>query len=74
MFFTPGASAHPVMITILDDSVVENPELFNVVLNSTDPSVRMPDATSVLIIDDDGMFYLLWIPGQTKILAIRGSY
>ena len=66
MFFTPGTSVQPVMITILDDSVIENPELFNVVLNSTDPSVRMPDATSVLIIDDDGEFHGY----QTKIPAI----
>ena len=54
LFFLPGDSTQPILITVIDDSVIENPEIFNVVLRSTDPSARIPDPISeVLIIDDN---------------------
>ena len=54
LFFLPENSAQPIQIAVIDDFVVENPEIFNVVLSSTDPSAHIPDPISeVLIIDDN---------------------
>ena len=59
-FFFPTDIEQPILIIIVDDSIVESSELFNVVLNSTDPSVNFfAESTEVLIIDDnvnDGKF------------------
>jgi len=43
-----------VRIPIRNDSRVEDPELFNVTLNSTDPDVIPGPPSTVTIIDDDG--------------------
>ena len=44
-----------VRILVLNDSTAEPPEDFRVVINSTDPDVRLPSPVSnVTIEDDDG--------------------
>ena len=41
-------------ISIIDDTVVEDPEMFNLLLSSTDPSVTiLNNQSTVLILDDN---------------------
>ena len=48
-----GPQCHSVSIT--DDTILENDEVFVVALNSTDEDIILsPSTTSVTIVDDDG--------------------
>ena len=45
-----------ITVSISDDAVHENDEMFSIFLRSTDPNIRLnPEFTNVTIIDDDGM-------------------
>ena len=54
--FSPGDSQQVTFLTIVDDTVVEDPELLNLSLNSTDPSVVIGENSSILILDNDSEF------------------
>lgn len=51
--FSGSVNRSCVRIPIRNDSRVEDPELFNVTLNSTDPDVIPGPPSTVTIIDDD---------------------
>lgn len=43
-------------VTIEDDTLLENPENFTVIINTNDPDATIPDSTSsVTILDNDGV-------------------
>ena len=53
--FFPGNTSQSALIPIIDDEQIEGPELFNLLLNSTDPSARIsPMLSKVLIVDNEG--------------------
>ena len=62
VFFLPQDDTQTAIIGIIDDDVIENPELFLLELSSSDPAVHipMPNAT-VLILDNDGNYIILLI-------------
>ena len=52
--YNPGSPGVMTNIPIIDDAVVEDPEMFNVLLSSTDPSVTiLNNQSTVLILDDN---------------------
>ena len=51
--FSPGDSQQVTFLTIIDDTVVEDPELLNLSLYSTNPSVVFGENSSILILDDN---------------------
>ena len=53
MTFTPGDTLQNFPIPIVDDVIIENPERFDISLNSTDPSAAFGPGGTVLILDDD---------------------
>ena len=57
LFFFPGETSQSALIPIIDDEQIEGPELFKLLLNSTDPSARISPTFSVvevLIVDNEG--------------------
>lgn len=55
LFLPIGPTESCVQIVLLEDSIVENDEVFSVVLESTDPDVVLsPTSARVTIVDDDG--------------------
>ena len=43
----------------MNDTILESSEFFNIALTSSDPDVDIVDGvTSVIIVDDDGVFVL----------------
>ena len=56
VIFSPGMTGPQCLsISITDDSILENDEVFAVVLSATDQDVILnPNTTSVTILDDDG--------------------
>lgn len=55
LHFGPGDQTVPAPIPINDDAVVENAELFNLELSSTDAAAHTPDPHSEVLITDDGI-------------------
>ena len=53
--FGPGLDLLPAPIPIVDDAVVENPELFNLELSSTDSAASIPTPDSEVLITDDNV-------------------
>ena len=48
-----------ITVSIIDDTILENDEMFSIFLHSTDPNVSLnPEFADVTIIDDDGMSIL----------------
>ena len=60
IIFSPGMTGPQCQsISITDDSILENDEVFVVALNTTDVDVVLrPRTTSVIIVDDDGISLL----------------
>ena len=56
LIFVLGNSRQSVAVGIVDDVRVEGPELFSVVLSSTDDNVIIgtPNKANVIILDNDG--------------------
>ena len=53
LIFSPGDTTQLALIPIIDDTVIENPELFNLLLTSSDPSaVTSGSNSSVIIVED----------------------
>ena len=68
-----------VRIPIRNDSIAEPQEVFMVVINSTDPDVRLPTPMSTVTIKDDDSGTLqppltveIDINGKTSFLCLRG--
>lgn len=53
--FGPGIEILPAPILIVDDAVVENSELFNLELSSTDSAADIPTPDSEVLITDDNV-------------------
>ena len=52
--FSPSDLVQQVLVTIIDDDIAENPELFAAVLSSIDPAIILdPDTASVEIQNND---------------------
>ena len=65
--FDSVTSVVPVVVTIIDDDILEFDEIFLAALGTTDPAVDLdPDAAQVAIIEDnDGKYELLcMMPGS----------
>ena len=59
--FESGATSdiQCIEILIVNDTILESSEFFNIALTSSDPDVDIVDGvTSVIIVDDDGVFVL----------------
>ena len=58
-FLGAGSTRAAVRVPILDDSSIENNEIFTGVLSSSEPNVAIGDETAtVTILDDDGGLFL----------------
>ena len=44
-------------ITIQDEDILERDEDFNIMLNALDTRIQITNSTTVLLLNDDGMFY-----------------
>lgn len=53
--FSPGDVIELAPIPIINDAVVENSELFNLRLSSTDPAASIPTPDSQVLITDDNI-------------------
>ena len=54
--FSPQALTQCIQVVILQDNISENPEIFNVLISSDDPDVKLSSpSTSVTITDDDSV-------------------
>lgn len=55
VIFKPGEATKKITITIVNDKILERPEVFYVKLRSNDPGLTVSPAKSkITIIDDDG--------------------
>ena len=56
-----GTDQQCTSISISDDPILENDELFSVVLNTTDQAVTLrPSTANITIEDDDGKSFYSW--------------
>ena len=56
-----GTDQQCTSISISDDPILENDELFSVVLNTTDQAVTLrPSVANITIEDDDGKSFYSW--------------
>ena len=56
-----GTDQQCTSISISDDPILENDELFSVVLNTTDQAVTLrPSSANITIEDDDGKSFYRW--------------
>ena len=56
MTFLPGVTSVQVQVPIIDDSVIENTEIFSAILSTTDTNVVLGDDTAfVTILDNNGI-------------------
>ena len=62
--FGPGDSLQQLFIPIIDDSVVENPEMFVLLLSSVDPFAVISDPNATVLILDDNTNDSKFIPSN----------
>ena len=74
IIFSPGINEScTTMIPIVDDSVLENDEVFNVILSTTDSDVSLdPSSATVTIVDNDGMTPFIFL--APPLLSSRMLY
>ena len=53
--FNPGSPGRTINISVIDDTAVEDPEMLNLLLSSTDPSVIILNNQSTMLILDDNL-------------------
>ena len=73
IIFSPGINESCTMIPIVDDSVLENDEVFSVILSTTDSDVSLdPSSATVTIVDNDGMTPFIFL--APPLLSSRMLY
>ena len=68
---SPAISRQCVNITILDDDIVENDELFSVHIATSDPAVIDISITNVTILEDDDSTYACMMSNRLTHLLFR---
>ena len=56
---TLTGSGGTAMVNIVNDTVAENDEMFEMMLNSSDPSVSIVEDTATVTINDSGEVFLI---------------
>ena len=57
MTFSPGNTVQNIVMSLVQDTLIEGDEVFSVVLSTTNSNVQINDAvTTVTILDDDSKY------------------